>query len=530
MNHRRHRTCAALATIFAMLLTTSPIPGADPETPAVIFDTDIGSDCDDAGALAVLHALADMLMARPPKTRGVAARRSLPDESPAADVRSFGARGDGETDDTEAIRDAVARADGLVRFPRGRFRISETIEIRLAETGPIRLCGDAGTVIMAGPGPAFRFLGSHQGTSGPETVRDEVWRQQRMPLVENIEIVGTHPEADGIEFLYTLQPVVRGVLIRSVRDGVILRQRNRNFILDASHLYDCSGAGLLLDRVDLHQAIVQGSHISFCRQGGIRIVGSSIRNLQITGNDIEYNYDRQAEQSADIWIDCREGSVREGTIGSNTIQSVPTPGGANIRWIGTPGTPDKVGLWSITGNHISNQTANIHITNGRGFTVTGNSFIRGIDRNILLEDSRHVVLSGNSIDNNPDYRESAGNGITIQRSRGVIVSAVQIEAAGPAEGRRGTIEILDSSEVTLTACQLFQPAPDGIHVAASRNVQIEQCMIQDDTAPARMSAAIRVAPDSRGVVIRNNLTSPGTEGDILAAPETSHLEGNRPLD
>jgi hypothetical protein len=27
--------------------------------PAVIFDTDMGSDCDDAGALAILHALAD---------------------------------------------------------------------------------------------------------------------------------------------------------------------------------------------------------------------------------------------------------------------------------------------------------------------------------------------------------------------------------------------------------------------------------------------------------------------------------------
>jgi len=32
---------------------------AAPEVPAVIFDTDMGSDCDDAGALAVLHALAD---------------------------------------------------------------------------------------------------------------------------------------------------------------------------------------------------------------------------------------------------------------------------------------------------------------------------------------------------------------------------------------------------------------------------------------------------------------------------------------
>lgn len=32
---------------------------ADKLVPAIIFDTDIGSDCDDAGALAVLHALAD---------------------------------------------------------------------------------------------------------------------------------------------------------------------------------------------------------------------------------------------------------------------------------------------------------------------------------------------------------------------------------------------------------------------------------------------------------------------------------------
>lgn len=447
------------------------------------------------------------------------------------DMHRFGARGDGQTDDTAAIRRAVGDSNGLVRFPRGRFRISETIEIRLAETGPISLSGDAGTatVVMTGPGPAFRFLGSHQGTSDPDTVRDEVWSQQRMPQVEDLEIVGDHPEADGLEFLGTLQPVVRGVLIRRVRHAIVLRQRNRNFILDASHLYDCSGSGLLLDRVDLHQAIVQGSHISFCRQGGIRIVGSAIRNLQITGNDIEYNYDQQAEQSADIWIDSREGSVREGTIASNTIQAVPTPGGSNIRWIGTPGTPDKVGLWSITGNHISNQTANIHITDGRGFTIAGNSFIRGLDRNILLEDCRNVVLSANSIDNNPDYGESAGNGISIRRSRGVIVSAVQIEAAGPAEGRHGTIEILDSNAVTLTGCQLFEPAPDGIHVARSRNVQIEQCLIQQDVTPPRMAAAIRVAPDSRGVVIRNNLTSPGTDGGILASPEASHCEGNRSL-
>lgn len=35
------------------------VPSAAARIPSVIFDTDMGSDCDDAGALAVLHALAD---------------------------------------------------------------------------------------------------------------------------------------------------------------------------------------------------------------------------------------------------------------------------------------------------------------------------------------------------------------------------------------------------------------------------------------------------------------------------------------
>ena len=51
-----------IATITLILFRGGAI-GEEPSlaraTPAVIFDTDMGSDCDDAGALAVLHALAD---------------------------------------------------------------------------------------------------------------------------------------------------------------------------------------------------------------------------------------------------------------------------------------------------------------------------------------------------------------------------------------------------------------------------------------------------------------------------------------
>lgn len=63
-----HVRSASLLALLALLclggptcpLSTAGLLAADPDkVPTVIFDTDIGSDCDDAGALAVLHALAD---------------------------------------------------------------------------------------------------------------------------------------------------------------------------------------------------------------------------------------------------------------------------------------------------------------------------------------------------------------------------------------------------------------------------------------------------------------------------------------
>ena len=47
----------ALFGMFALLANTSISAG---EKPHIIFDTDMDTDCDDVGALAMLHALADM--------------------------------------------------------------------------------------------------------------------------------------------------------------------------------------------------------------------------------------------------------------------------------------------------------------------------------------------------------------------------------------------------------------------------------------------------------------------------------------
>ena len=54
----------------------------------------------------------------------------------SGNVKDFGARGDGQTDDTAAIQSAIDRSrDGHVDFPRGDYRITRTIEIRLSDRG-----------------------------------------------------------------------------------------------------------------------------------------------------------------------------------------------------------------------------------------------------------------------------------------------------------------------------------------------------------------------------------------------------------
>ncbi|BBY15081.1 glycosyl hydrolase family 28-related protein [Mycolicibacterium litorale] len=69
------------------------------------------------------------LLARVPAVSAVAvlAACSLGDQRTVVDVRAFGAKGDGITDDSEAIQAAAGalRANGTLRFPRGVYRFAK---------------------------------------------------------------------------------------------------------------------------------------------------------------------------------------------------------------------------------------------------------------------------------------------------------------------------------------------------------------------------------------------------------------------
>jgi hypothetical protein len=450
-----------------------------------------------------------------------------------SNVRDFGAKGDGTTDDTEAIQHAVEQGDGNLVLPRGTYRITRSIRVDLGRFGPLAVHGSSGTarLRMDGPAPALHIVGSHDKTADPEDFRPGVWERERMPTIEGLEIVGNHDQAIGIALEGTMQATIRGVLVRRCRIGLHLVKRNRNLLLADSHFYHgrAGGIGVYFDGVNLHQANIVGCHISYWPHAGIKIVRSEVRNLQITGCDIEYNFDPNQPDSADVWIDSREGTVREGTIASNTIQAKNSPGGCNVRIEGRDiESSSAAGLWTISGNVLQSQAVNLRLRSCRAVVVTGNSFASGFGRSIVLDRCRHVSIGTNTFDHNPDYQGERMDGILIRDSHGVTLSGLILEDArgGSPEGGEA-IGVLNSREVAILGCQILDPAHRGIGLTDVSNSRVSDCTILDRRDPRRMQVAIQVEGRGRGNLIQNNLIGSGTVETVRRADGAGVvLEGN----
>lgn len=302
------------------------------------------------------------------------------------------------------------------------LRITEPLVFDLAKHKAVAVKAAGGvTIVMDGPGPALRFVGSHEGTASPASFKPTTWNE-RMPMVSGIEILGNHAEADGIELVQTVGAIVSGVSVRWCRHAVHLVNRNRNVIVSDCHLYENSGVGIYLDDVNLHQINVGTSHISYNRQGGIVVRDGNVRNLQVSGCDIEGNMpaDETPTKTANILIDVsgspdtRAQSIAEIAITGCTIQHSANygtgdikkvaPGGANIRLAGKKIYPiDSV---TISGNVLSDTTTNIDIDYALDVAINANNFFAPQPANLHVSNSQRVVVSGNTF--NPRQFERPG--------------------------------------------------------------------------------------------------------------------------
>jgi hypothetical protein len=445
-------------------------------------------------------------------------------------VRDFGARGDGLTDDTAALSHAVQRGDGHLVFPRGDYVLTQPLYVPLHLHGRIGLdgCGGTARLLMRGPGPALYLVGTHRRTAHPDQFADTVWLRERMPTVRDLEIVGEHAQADGIRIDGVMQPTLQGVLIRRCRHGVHLTNRARNVLIASCHIYNNTGVGVFFDRVNLHQTNIHGSHISYCRQGGIKIAGSEIRNLQICSNDIEYNYDLQAMTSADVLFDCRDGTVREGTIVGNTIQAVESPGGANVRFLGAgPDNPNAVGLFTLSGNLLGSQQTVLDLRSCRGVVVSGNTIYSGYQHAVWAEDAEHLVFSGNSIDHNPEYRGRSTDRLVFIRCRNVTLNGTIIQHTREAAGEvQASVEIQACQNVQVSGCQVINARTRGLDLRGSSVVHITGCTLRGRAGDQSYREAIRADAACARVLVTNNFLGQGIAGTLDLPRDAGTASGN----
>ena len=401
--------------------------------------------------------------------------------------------GDGKADDTAAIQH-LFDTQGSVKLPKGTYLLTQTVRIDLAKTGFAALTGD-GTVrlIMAGEGPALHFVGTHEGSADPATFKPEVWADQRTPMVDGIEIVGADDEADGIEATGTMQITLSRVVIRDCRHAVHLSVRNRNVLISACHFYHNTGIGVFYDNVNLHQSNIVGSHISYNGGGGVVSVGGNVRNLHIGTCDIEGNHAKDGPPSANVMLDSRGGSIGEVAITGCTLQHThKSPDSANIRIIGSGTDPSllrrggrehtREGNVTITANVFSDVQVNVEVQHSRGVTITGNTFWEGFQRDLIIQDSGNVVVTGNNFDRNPRYLVNGNdnaekNGLLLQRCEDCILSNNVISGVWK---QRAAVDVESCNRLQICHNSVLDSDGIGIRLEQVSNSLITGNLIQDD--------------------------------------------------
>ena len=418
----------------------------------------------------------------------------------AKNVTAFGAVGNGMHDDTNAIQKAIDTGMGHIEFPQGMYRITRPIVIELNKVGFVTLTGNGvARVVMAGAGPAFRFVGTHEKSADPEGFSKEVWDRQRMPMVDGLAIVGEHAEAEGIAAVGTMQLTITRVHARKLLHVVHLSGNNRNVLIADCHFYENRGCGVFYDQVNLHQSNISNCHISYNAGGGVVSRGGNVRNLHITGCDLESNMARDVPATANVLIDCSNSDYGTGEVAITgcTIQhNNPSPDSANIRILGrsNPSRGQQVvreGNVAITGNVLSDVQVNIHLRECRGVTITGNTFWQGYRHNLLVEDCTAVVVGPNNLDRNPRYdygnTKDANNSLVFRGCEdciltGLLVTNVWRDPAG--------LTLENCRRCNITNCSILDCDRAGLLLKDSVHCRVSNCLIRDDRAEKQSDSLV----------------------------------------
>jgi hypothetical protein len=240
-----------------------------------------------------------------------------------------------------------------------------------------------------------------------------------------------------------------------------------------------------------------------------------VRNIQVSGCDIESNQGKDGPPTANVLVDSTGGSNAEVAITGCTIQhNHNAAGSANVRIKGPSERKIKDtdeqrdGHVTIVGNVLSDVMVNVHLDHARGVVISGNTFWTAYEHNLLVEHSSYVTVGANNFDRNPRYageeKPTTANDIIFRDCSdctltGFTLSQTRATPAGVSLERCNRLNV---ANLTILDC-----AGVGLLLKDITNSRVSGCLIRDDR-PKASSLSIKADGGRGNMIIDNHLGRP----------------------
>jgi parallel beta-helix repeat protein len=230
----------------------------------------------------------------------------------------------------------------------------------------------------------------------------------------------------------------------------------------------------------------------------------------------------EAPPTANVLIDCTDGSTAEVTIVGCTIQHNPSPGAANVRYIGKgkpriPGDTTQWGHLTIADNVLSDVEVNIDLQHVRGAVITGNTFGGGYEHDLRVINCSNISVGSNTFDRNPPYyrgkAEAAKGGLVFRNSRDISLTGMHIDGI---RNHPAAVLIEDGDTFNISGCTILDSDGAGLLLKNTSNSLITGCLIADRRTERAPAPSIRLEGGEENTVANNKLAQ-GTETVASAA-------------
>ncbi len=239
--------------------------------------------------------------------------------------------------------------------------------------------------------------------------------------------------------------------------------------------------------------------------------GGGVRNLHIGTCDIESNMTPEAPPTANVLIDCSDGSTAEVSITGCTIQHNPSPGAANVRFIGKgkPHGGDESARWghlSICDNVLSDVEVNIDLQEVRGAVITGNTFGGGYEHDLLAVGCSNIAIGPNTFDRNPPYyrgkAEAAKGGLVFRSCRDITLTGLHIDGI---RSHAAAVLIQDCDTFNISGCTILDSDGAGLLLKDTRSSLVTGCLIADRRPDRQGAPSIRMEGGKDNTLANNKL-------------------------